>query len=49
MTETGVFIAGSIVTIIVFTGALMYAVFTLGPFDGKDSSSVAPAPTPPDS
>jgi hypothetical protein len=46
MTETGVFIAGSIVTIIVFTGALMYAVFSLRPSDGKESPAVAPVPLP---
>lgn len=30
MTETGLFIAGAIVSIIVFTGAFLYAMFSFG-------------------
>ena len=36
MSETGLFVAGAIVTIIVFTGAFLYAMFSFGRWGDQD-------------
>ena len=43
MTETGVFVAGSIVTFIVFTGAFLYAMLSFGRWADRDRDAATPA------
>ena len=42
MTETAVFIAGSIVTIIVLTGGFLYGMLSFARAGGRDAEKVAP-------
>jgi hypothetical protein len=46
MTETGVFIAGSIVTFIVFTGGFFYAMLSFGVWADRNGANTTP-PTKP--
>ena len=45
MNETGVFVAGAVVTIIVFTGGFLYAMLSFGRWADRED----PKPTPPKS
>jgi len=38
MTEAGLFIAGAVVTIIVFTGGFLYAMFSFGRWADRDEA-----------
>lgn len=38
MSETGLFIAGAVVSIIVFTGGFLYAMFSFGRWADRDGS-----------
>jgi hypothetical protein len=42
MTETGVFVAGSIVTFVVFTGGFLYAMLSFGRWADRDGASTRP-------
>ena len=42
MTETGLFIAGAVVSIIVFTGAFLYAMFSFGRWGDRDEARIRP-------
>lgn len=42
MTETGLFIAGAIVSIIVFTGAFLYAMFSFGRWADRVDANLKP-------
>ncbi len=42
MTETGLFIAGAIVSIIVFTGGFLYAMFSFGRWADRFDSQLKP-------
>ena len=39
MNETGLFIAGAVVTAIVFTGGFLYAMFSFGRWADRDQAS----------
>ncbi len=39
MTETGVFVAGSIVTFVVFTGGFIYAMLSFGRWADRDEAT----------
>ena len=40
MTETGIFIAGTIVTVIVFTGGFLYAMFSFGSWADREEAKL---------
>ncbi len=42
MTETGLFIAGALVSIVVFTGAFLYAMFSFGRWADKADTKFRP-------
>jgi len=42
MTETGLFIAGALVTIIVFTGGFLYAMFSFGRWADRAEEKLRP-------
>lgn len=42
MTEAGLFIAGAVVSIIVFTGGFLYAMFSFGRWTDRDEARTRP-------
>ena len=46
MTETGIFVAGSVVTIVVFTGGFLYAMLSFGRWADRDETKVAESSKP---
>ncbi len=44
MDQAGIFVAGTIVTAIVFTGTFMYLMFTFGKWADKDEAEASFAP-----
>jgi len=42
MTEAGLFIAGAVVSIIVFTGGFLYAMFSFGRWGDRDEARTRP-------
>jgi hypothetical protein len=42
MSETGLFIAGALVSIVVFTGGFLYAMFSFGRWADRDESRARP-------
>ena len=42
MSETGLFAAGAVVSIIVFTGGFLYAMFSFGRWEDRDESRPRP-------
>ena len=42
MSETGLFVAGAIVSIIVFTGAFLYAMFSFGRWGDRNEARAQP-------
>jgi len=42
MTETGLFIAGALVSIIVFTGGFLYAMFSFGKWADREEAKNQP-------
>lgn len=40
MTETGIFIAGTIVSGVVFTGGFLYAMFSFGRWADRDQAKI---------
>jgi len=42
MSETGLFIAGALVSIVVFTGGFLYAMFSFGRWGDREEARVRP-------
>jgi len=42
MNEAGLFVAGAVVTIIVFTGGFLYAMFSFGRWADRDEARTRP-------
>jgi hypothetical protein len=46
MTETGVFVAGSVVTVVVFTGVFLYAMLSFGHWEDRTKGKTTPPKKP---